>query len=43
VVPDIARRLPRDEAALTGLLLDRLSPYLDYSVSQDTIASVAAL
>lgn len=43
VAPDIARRLPHDEAALTGLLLDRLSPYLDYSVSQDTIASVAAL
>lgn len=29
VVPDLARRLPSDEAALTALLMNRLLPYLE--------------
>lgn len=29
IAPDLARRLPRDEAALTALLMDRLLPYLE--------------
>jgi HD-GYP domain-containing protein (c-di-GMP phosphodiesterase class II) len=34
MVPDLARRLSRDEAALTALLMNRLQPYLDRLVSQ---------
>jgi HD-GYP domain-containing protein (c-di-GMP phosphodiesterase class II) len=29
MAPDLARRLPRDDAALTALLMDRLLPYLE--------------
>jgi hypothetical protein len=29
MAPDLARRLPNDEAALTALLMDRLLPYLE--------------
>jgi putative nucleotidyltransferase with HDIG domain len=32
MAPDLARRLPRDEAALTALLMGRLLPYLEHAV-----------
>nr|WP_321290959.1 HD domain-containing phosphohydrolase [uncultured Rhodoferax sp.] len=30
IAPDLARRLPRDEVALTALLMDRLLPHLEH-------------
>lgn len=42
MAPDLARQLPHDEAALTALLMDRLSPYLDQLVRLDPVFGQAA-